>query len=205
VNALNAPQLNSISFPAAILQPPFFDANADAAVNYGAIGAVIGHELSHSFDDTGALFDAQGKLANWWTKEDGAKFQAAGQALAAQYNAYHPLPDMTVNGELTLGENIADVAGLSAAYDAYRLSLGGQPAPVLDGYTGDQRFFLGFGQAWRNKYREPLLRRLLLTDGHSPGEFRASTVRNLDAWYPAFDVKPGQALYLAPEQRVHVW
>lgn len=205
VNALNAPQLNSISFPAAILQPPFFDANADAAVNYAAIGAVIGHELSHSFDDTGALFDAQGKLANWWTKEDGAKFQAAGQALAAQYSAYHPLPDMTVNGELTLGENIADVAGLSAAYDAYKLSLGGKEAPVLDGYTGDQRFFLGFGQVWRNKYREPLLRRLLLTDGHSPGEFRASTVRNLDAWYPAFDVKPGQALYLAPEQRVHVW
>ncbi|WNG20215.1 M13 family metallopeptidase [Cystobacter fuscus] len=205
VNALNSPQQNSIIFPAAILQPPFFDAHADPAVNYGGIGSVIGHEIVHSFDDVGAQFDARGKLENWWTQEDAAKFKAAGQALVAQYNAYRPLPDVSVNGELTLGENIADVAGLAIAHDAYRLSLGGQPAPVLDGFSGEQRFFLGFGQVWRNKYREPTLRRLLLTDGHSPGEYRASTVRNQDAWYEAFGAKPGQTLYLTPEQRVRVW
>ncbi|MFY0580490.1 M13-type metalloendopeptidase [Cystobacter fuscus] len=205
VNALNSPQQNSIIFPAAILQPPFFDAHADPAVNYGGIGSVIGHEIVHSFDDVGAQFDARGKLENWWTQEDTAKFKAAGQALVAQYNAYRPLPDVSVNGELTLGENIADVAGLAIAHDAYRLSLGGQPAPVLEGFSGEQRFFLGFGQVWRNKYREPTLRRLLLTDGHSPGEYRASTVRNQDAWYEAFGATPGQALYLAPEQRVRVW
>ncbi|WNG38510.1 M13 family metallopeptidase [Archangium violaceum] len=205
VNALNSPQQNSIIFPAAILQPPFFDASADPAVNYGGIGSVIGHEIVHSFDDVGAQFDARGKLANWWTREDAEKFKAASQALVAQYGAYRPLPDLAVNGELTLGENIADVAGLAVAHDAYRLSLGGKPAPVLEGFSGDQRFFLGFGQVWRNKYREPLLRRLLLTDGHSLGEYRASTVRNLDAWYQAFSVTPGQALYLAPEQRVRIW
>ncbi|PTL75291.1 M13 family metallopeptidase [Vitiosangium sp. GDMCC 1.1324] len=205
VNALNSPQQNSIIFPAAILQPPFFDPNADPAVNYGGIGSVIGHEIVHGFDDVGAQFDARGKLANWWTKEDAAKFKAAGEALAAQYSAYRPLPDASVNGELTLGENIADVGGLSIAYDAYQLSLGGQQAPVIDGYSGDQRFFLGFGQVWRYKYREPTLRRLLLTDGHSPGEYRASTVRNVDAWYQAFGATAGQTLYLAPEQRVRVW
>ncbi|MCY1014193.1 M13 family metallopeptidase [Pyxidicoccus sp. MSG2] len=205
VNALNSPQQNSIIFPAAILQPPFFDANADPAVNYGGIGAVIGHEISHSFDDTGAKFDARGKLSNWWTKEDEARFQAAGKALTEQYNAYQPLPDLHVNGDLTLGENIADVAGMAVAYDAYKLSLGGKPAPVIDGFTGDQRFFLGFAQVWRNKYREPLLRRILLTDGHSPGEYRASTVRNNDAWYQAFDVQPGQKLFLTPDQRVRIW
>ncbi|WP_257456075.1 M13 family metallopeptidase [Archangium lipolyticum] len=205
VNALNSPQQNSIIFPAAILQPPFFDPNADPAVNYGGIGAVIGHEIIHSFDDLGAQFDARGKLANWWTKEDADKFKAAGQALAAQYSAYRPLPDVAVNGELTLGENIADVAGVAISYDAYRLSLGGRPAPVIDGFSGEQRFFLGFGQIWRNKYREPTLRRILLTDGHSPGEYRASTVRNLDPWYQAFGAAPGQTLYLAPEQRVRIW
>ncbi|WP_426751899.1 M13 family metallopeptidase [Myxococcus sp. Y35] len=205
VNALNSPQQNSIIFPAAILQPPFFDANADPAVNYGGIGAVIGHEIVHSFDDVGAKFDARGKLENWWTKADEAKFQAAGKALAAQYNAYRPLPDLSVNGELTLGENIADMAGVAVAYDAYQLSLGGKPAPVIDGFTGDQRFFLGFGQVWRTKFREPYLRRILMTDGHAPGPYRTATVRNIDAWYDAFDVKPGQALYLAPEQRVHIW
>jgi putative endopeptidase len=166
---------------------------------------VIGHEIVHSFDDIGAQFDARGKLANWWAPEDAAKFKAAGQALVAQYSAYRPLPDVPVNGELTLGENIADVAGVASAHDGYKLSLGGQPAPVLEGYTGEQRFFLGFAQVWRNKYREPLLRRILLTDGHSPGEYRALTVRNLDAWYEAFGVVPGQALYLAPEQRVRIW
>ncbi|MBZ4421304.1 M13 family metallopeptidase [Myxococcus sp. RHSTA-1-4] len=205
VNALNSPQQNSIIFPAAILQPPFFDANADPAINYGGIGTVIGHEIVHSFDDTGAQFDARGKLANWWTKEDEARFKAAGKALTEQYNAYKPLPDLAVNGDLTLGENIADVAGLAVAHDAYKLSLGDKPAPVIDGYTGDQRFFLGFAQVWRNKYREPMLRRILMTDGHSPGEYRASTVRNLDAWYQAFDVAPGQSLFLAPEQRVRIW
>ncbi len=205
VNALNSPQQNSIIFPAAILQPPFFDPNADPAVNYGGIGSVIGHEIIHSFDDVGAQFDARGKLANWWAPEDAAKFKTAGQALVAQYNAYRPLPDLAVNGELTLGENIADVAGLAVSYDGYLLSLGGQPAPVRDGFTGAQRFFLGFAQVWRNKYREPTLRRTLLTDGHAPSEYRATTVRNLDAWYEAFGVTPGQALYLAPEQRVRIW
>ncbi len=205
VNALNSPQQNSIIFPAAILQPPFFDPNADPAVNYGGIGSVIGHEIVHSFDDVGAQFDARGKLANWWTKEDAAKFKAVGQALAAQYSAYRPLPDLAVNGELTLGENIADIAGVAIALDGYRLSLGGKPAPVLEGFSGEQRFFLGYGQVWRNKYREPYLRRILMTDGHSPGEYRASTVRNIDAWYEAFGATPGQTLYLAPEQRVRIW
>ncbi|KFA93793.1 M13 family metallopeptidase [Archangium violaceum] len=205
VNALNSPQQNSIIFPAAILQPPFFDPNADPAVNYGGIGSVIGHEIVHSFDDVGAQFDARGKLANWWTKEDAEKFKAASQALVAQYNAYRPLPDLTVNGELTLGENIADIAGVAIALDGYRLSLGDKPAPVLEGFSGDQRFFLGFGQIWRNKYREPYLRRILMTDGHSPGEYRASTVRNIDAWYQSFGATPGQTLYLTPEQRVRIW
>ena len=205
VNALNSPQQNSIIFPAAILQPPFFDANADPAVNYGGIGSVIGHEIVHSFDDTGAQFDPRGKLANWWTKEDAERFKAAGQKLTEQYNAYKPLPDLAVNGDLTLGENIADVGGVSAAFDGYKLSLGGKPAPVLDGFSGEQRFFLGFAQVWRNKYREQALRSVLLTDGHAPGEYRASTVRNIDGWYQAFEVKPGQALFLAPEQRVRIW
>ena len=205
VNALNSPQQNSIIFPAAILQPPFFDPNADPAVNYAAIGSVIGHEIVHSFDDVGAQFDARGKLANWWTKEDAARFKAAGQALVAQYNAYRPLPDATVNGELTLGENIADLAGLAIAHDAWRVSLGGREAPVLDGFTGEQRFFLGFAQIWRRKYREPVLRRTLLTDGHAPSEFRVLTVRNLEDWYTTFGVTPGQTLYLPPEQRVRVW
>ncbi len=205
VNALNAPQQNSISFPAAILQPPFFDPDADPAVNYGGIGTVIGHEIVHSFDDVGAEFDARGKLSNWWTPQDAAKFKAAGQALAKQYSAYKPLPDAAVNGELTLGENIADVAGVAVSFDGYRASLGGRAAPTLEGFTGEQRFFLGFAQIWRTKYREPTLRRLLLTDGHSPGQYRAATVRNQDGWYEAFGVKPGQALYLAPEQRVRMW
>lgn len=205
VNALNVPLENRLLFPAAILQPPFFDANADDAVNYGAIGGVIGHEITHSFDSSGALFDAEGRLANWWTPADLAKFEAAGKALAAQFSAYKPFPDLAVNGELTLAENIADVAGLATAYDAYRLSQEGKPAQVLDGFTPDQRFFLGWAQAWRSKYREPALRNALLTDGHAPGEYRSATVRNLDAWYPAFDVKEGQQRFLAKDQRVAVW
>jgi putative endopeptidase len=205
VNALNMPMQNAISFPAAILEPSFFDPHADAAVNYGAIGSVIGHEISHGFDDTGALFDARGQIANWWTPEDMAHFKAAGAALAAQFDTYKPLPDLSVNGELTLGENIADLAGLAVAYDAYQRSLGGKPAPVIDGFTGDQRFFLGYAQENRSKYREALMRRVLVGDGHAPSEYRALTVRNLDAWYAAFGVKPTETLALPPEKRVTVW
>jgi len=205
VNALNVPLENRLIFPAAILQPPFFDPAADDAVNYGAIGAVIGHEISHSFDNTGALFDEHGALHDWWTAQDLKKFEAAGNALAAQFSAYKPFDDLAVNGKLTLGENIADVAGLATAHDAYVLSQQGKPAQVLEGFTPDQRFFLGFAQAWRGKYRDAALRNAVLTDVHAPGRFRAQTVRNLDAWYPAFEVKPSQQLYLAPEQRVKIW
>jgi putative endopeptidase len=205
VNALNLPLQNALNFPAAILQPPFFDPAATPALNYGAIGAVIGHEISHSFDDQGAAFDEQGKLADWWDKQDRAHFEAAGADLVAQYDAYEPFADLHVNGKLTLGENIADLAGLAAAYDAWVESLGHQPAPVVQGMTGEQQFFLAFAQTWRGKLREPALRQRLITDGHSPERYRAATVRNIDAWYSAFDVKPGQGLYLAPERRVHVW
>lgn len=205
VNALNAPLQNSISFPAAILQPPFFDPAADPAVNYGAIGGVIGHEITHGFDDIGAMFDARGNLANWWTPQDMAYFKTASAALVSQYDGYQPLPDLKLNGELTLGENIADLGGLAVALDAYHLSLAGAPAPVIDGYSADQRVFLGWAQNYRSKAREAALRRQVLTDAHSPGEYRADTVRNLDAWYAAFDVKPGERLYLAPEARVRIW
>ena len=205
VNALNVPLENRLIFPAAILQPPFFDPAADDAVNYGAIGAVIGHEISHSFDNTGALFDERGALNNWWTPEDLKQFEKAGDALVAQFNAYRPFEDLAVNGRLTLGENIADVAGLATAYDAYHLSQQGKPAQPIDGFSPDQRFFLGFAQAWRGKYREAALRNALLTNVHAPGNFRALTVRNLDAWYPAFDVQAGQKLFLTPEQRVKIW
>ena len=205
VNAVNLPLENRLLFPAAILQPPFFDPNADDAVNYGGIGSVIGHEISHSFDNSGALFDADGKLRNWWTPQDLKKFEAAGDALAAQFDAYAPFPDLHVNGELTLGENIADVAGLATAYDAYTLSRQGKPEQILEGFTPDQRFFLGWAQAWRSKAREPALRNSVLTNVHAPGQYRALTVRNLEAWYPAFGVKDGQKLYLAPDKRVKVW
>jgi putative endopeptidase len=205
VNALNVPLENRLIFPAAILQPPFFDAAADDAVNYGAIGGVIGHEITHSFDNSGALFDEKGRLANWWTKDDLARFEAAGAALAAQYDQYKPFPDLAVNGKLTLGENIADVAGLATAWDAYALSREGKPDETLEGFSPAQRFFLGWAQAWRSKAREPALRNSILTNVHAPGQYRALTVRNLDGWYPAFDVETGQALYLAPEQRVKVW
>jgi len=205
VNALFGPSQNAIFFPAAILEPTFFDPNADAAVNYGAIGGVIGHEVSHGFDDTGALFDENGNLKNWWTPQDMARFKAETKKLADQYSAYEPLPGLHINGEQVLGENIADVAGLATAYDAYRLSLKGATPPVIDGFTADQRFFLGWAQNYRAKYREAALRRVVVTDVHSPGPWRALTVRNLDAWYPAFEVKPGQKLYLAPAERVKVW
>jgi len=205
VNAVNLPVQNSLNFPAAILQRPFFDPKADAAYNYGGIGATIGHEISHSFDNNGALFDSTGRLRNWWTPADFAKFQEAGNALAAQFDQYEALPGLHVNGKLTLGENIADVAGLAAAYGAYKASLNGKEAPVIDGYTGDQRFFIAYAQSWASKMRDETLRQRVLTDGHAPGQFRALTVRNLDPWYSAFNVQPGQKQYLAPEKRVKVW
>ncbi|WP_374659481.1 M13 family metallopeptidase [Phenylobacterium sp.] len=205
VNALNLPMQNMIVFPAAILEPTFFDPNADPAVNYGAIGGVIGHEVGHGFDDTGALFDVKGDLKNWWTDADMAQFKARGKALADQYSAYEPLPGLHLNGEQVLGENIADLAGLAVAYDAYRMSLDGKEPPMLDGFTADQRFYFGWAQNYRAKFREASLRRNVLSGVHSPGEYRALTVRNQDPWYPAFDVKPGQELYLAPDQRVKIW
>jgi predicted metalloendopeptidase len=205
VNAVNLPAMNALNFPAAILQPPNFDPSRPSVMDYGAIGAVIGHEISHSFDDQGALFDASGRLANWWTKYDFAHFNASAAALVRQYDAYRPFPDLAVNGKLTVSENIADVAGLAAAYDAYRLSLSGKEAPAVQGLTGDQQFFLSFAQSWRTKFREPALRQRIVIDSHAPAEYRADTVRNLDAWYEAFSVKPGQALYLAPKDRVRVW
>ncbi|WKE65415.1 M13 family metallopeptidase [Gallaecimonas kandeliae] len=205
VNAVNLPVQNALNFPAGILQPPFFDPKADDAYNYGAVGAVIGHEISHSFDNNGAAFDSTGAMRNWWTKADFARFAKQGEALAGQFDSYQPFPDLHVNGKLTLGENIADVAGLAAAYDAYKASLNGKAAPVIDGFTGDQRFFIGFAQTWATKMRDQALRQRVATDGHAPGMYRALTVRNLDAWYKAFNVKPGDKLYLAPEQRVKVW
>ena len=205
VNAVNLPIQNALNFPAAILQPPFFDPEADAAVNYGDIGATIGHEISHSFDDQGALFDADGKFRNWWTPADFAHFRAAADQLAREFDGYEPFPDLHVNGTQTLSENIADVAGLAASFDAYRLSLHGKTPPKLQGLTGEQRFFLAYAQSWRRKAREAALRQQLLTDGHAPAEYRADTVRNLDPWYAAFDVKPGQKLYLSPAGRVRMW
>ncbi|MBA3898453.1 MAG: M13 family metallopeptidase [Sphingomonadaceae bacterium] len=205
VNAVNLPLQNALNFPAAILDAPYYDPKADAATNYGSIGATIGHEISHSFDNSGAEFDASGRMRNWWTKADFAHFKASGAALAVQYSAYEPFPGLHINGEQTLGENIADVAGLAAAYDAYHASLHGRPAPVIDGLTGDQRFFLAFAQSWRVKMREAAERVRIATDGHAPGEYRALTVRNLDGWYPAWKVTPGQKLYLAPKDRVKVW
>jgi putative endopeptidase len=205
VNAVNLPAMNALNFPAAILQPPYFDPKRPLAMDYGAIGAIIGHEVSHSFDNQGALFNSKGRLHNWWTQEDFKHFQASSEQLVAQYNEYRPFPDLAVNGQQTLGENIADVAGLAAAYDAFHRSLGGKPAAAVQGFTGDQQFFISFAQAWRTKAREPSMRNQILTDGHAPAQYRASTVRNLDAWYPAFGVKPGEALYLAPTGRVRVW
>jgi putative endopeptidase len=206
VNAYYTPFVNAIFFPAAILQPPFFDPNADDAVNYGGIGAVIGHEISHGFDDQGSKFDGTGALSNWWTDEDRKNFKARTDALVAQYNSYEPLPGMHVNGAFTLGENIADLAGISIAYKAYHISLAGKSAPELDGFTGDQRFFLSFGQIWRAKYRDGSLRAQVLSNEHSPGQFRADgATRNVDAWYDAFGVKQGEKYFLSPDQRVHLW
>ncbi|MBY8827222.1 M13 family metallopeptidase [Hephaestia mangrovi] len=194
-----------IVFPAAILQPPFFDPKADPAVNYGGIGAVIGHEMSHQFDDQGSKYDLHGKLETWWTPQDRQRFEALTDKLGKQYDAYEPLPGQHVNGKLTMGENIADLAGLNTAYDAYHASLGGKTAPVIDGFTGDQRFYLGWAQVWRQNVRDAARRQRLLTDPHSPNPQRAWIVRDMDPWYPAFDVKPGQKLYLTPDQRVKIW
>ncbi|HEY0413658.1 MAG TPA: M13-type metalloendopeptidase [Allosphingosinicella sp.] len=194
-----------IVFPAAILQPPFFDPKADPAVNYGGIGAVIGHEMSHHFDDQGAKYNREGRLADWWTPQDLKSFQSRLDALGAEYDAYEPLPGLHVQGKLTMGENVADLAGLTVAYDAWKHSLNGAQPRVIDGFTGDQRFYLGWAQVWRRNYREANLRQRLLTDPHSPSEQRSAVVRNLDPWYPAFGVQAGQKLYLAPNQRVRIW
>ena len=194
-----------IVFPAAILQPPFFDPNADPAVNYGGIGAVIGHELSHHFDDQGAKYDKSGRLSDWWTPDDVKAFQSRLDKLGAQFDAYEPLPGMHVQGKLTMGENVADLAGLTVAHDAYIASLNGQAPPVIDGVSADQRFYLGWAQVWRRNYREPNLRQRLLTDPHSPSKYRTAIVRNMDPWYSAFQVQPGQQLYLAPADRVRIW
>ena len=205
VNAYANFGMVEIVFPAAILQPPFFDPKADPAVNYGGIGAVIGHELSHHFDDQGSKFDAKGRLIDWWTPADVAAFKQRTGALVRQYDAYEPLPGLHVKGALTLGENVADLAGLSVAHDAYKASLKGRAAPVIDGFTGDQRFYLGWAQVWRRNYRDANLRNRLLTDPHSPSQQRAWVVRNLDPWYAAYQPKPGEKLYLTPEQRVRIW
>lgn len=205
VNAVNLPAMNALNFPAAILQPPDFDPTRPLAMDYGAIGAIIGHEICHSFDDTGALFDATGKLHNWWTNEDLAHFKKSAAALAAQFDGYQPFPDAHVNGKLTSAENIADVAGLNAAFDAYRTASGGKDAPTAQGLTGDQQFFVSFAQSWRFKAREAAARKRLLTDGHAPAQFRAATVRNVDGWYSAWDIKQGQKLFLAPAARVRVY
>ena len=205
INAYANFNMGEIVFPAAILQPPFFDPNADPAINYGGIGAVIGHEISHHFDDQGAKYDEYGRLADWWTPADVKAFEAATKALVAQYDTYEIFPGAKVKGDFTLGENVGDLAGLTVAYDAYRHSLGGRDAPLLDGTTGDQRFYLGWAQVWRRNYREANLRQRLITDPHSPSEQRVWVVRNLDPWYSAFSVQPGQTLYLAPEARVRIW
>jgi endothelin-converting enzyme/putative endopeptidase len=205
VNAVNLPLQNGLNFPAAILQPPFFDPLAPAAANYGAIGTIIGHEISHTFDTEGSAFDAKGRVRNWWTPADLTHFEASTAQLAAQYDTYKPFPDLSVNGKQTLGENIADVAGISAAYDGYQASLSGKTAPAQDGFSGDQQFFIAFAQNWGSKTREAALRHEVMTDPHAPAEYRAATVRNVDAWYAAFQVQPGEKLYLAPAGRVRIW
>lgn len=205
INAVNLPLQNALNFPAAILQPPFFDPKAPAAANYGAIGTVIGHEISHTFDSEGSAFDSKGRVRNWWTDADLEHFNAATAKLAAQYDTYKPFPDLSINGKQTLAENIADVAGVAASYDGYRASLGGKPGPEQQGFTADQQFFIAFAQDYGSKVRDAALRAQVMGDSHSPGQYRAATVRNIDAWYDAFKVKPGQKLYLAPADRVRIW
>jgi len=205
INAYSNPTMVEIVFPAAILQPPFFDPHADDAVNYGGIGAVIGHEMSHQFDDQGAKYDLHGNLVDWWTPSDAKNFQGRLDRYEAQINSYEPLPGLHVNGKLTMGENVADLAGLTVAHDAYITSLNGAPPPVIDGFTADQRFYLGWAQVWRCNDREAALRQQLLTNPHSPCRVRTDVVRNMDPWYSAFNVQPGQTLYLAPADRVRIW
>ncbi|MFM7590796.1 MAG: M13 family metallopeptidase, partial [Isosphaeraceae bacterium] len=208
VNAYYNPGLNEIVFPAAILQPPFFDLNADDAVNYGGIGAVIGHEIGHGFDDQGSKFDGDGNMNNWWTDQDRKEFEARAKMLIEQYNGFSPaqLPDQKVNGALTIGENIGDLGGLSIGYKAYVRSLGGKPSPVIDGLTGQQRLFIGWGQIWRTKYRDAEMLRRLTVDSHSPPEFRCNgVIRNLPEFYDAFGVKDGDKLWLPAAQRVRIW
>jgi putative endopeptidase len=205
VNAVNLPLNNGLNFPAAILQPPFFDPEAPAATNYGAIGSIIGHEISHTFDSEGAAFDSKGQVRNWWTDADMAHFNEVAGRLAAQYDTYKPFPDLSVNGRQTLNEDIADVAGLTAAYDGYHASLKGSVAPLVDGFTGDQQFFIAFGQNWASVTRDAALRQQVLTDPHAPARYRALTVRNNDGWYAAFGIKPTDKLYLAPKDRVQLW
>jgi len=206
VNAYFNPVGNEIVFPAAILQPPFFNMEADDAVNYGGIGAVIGHELSHGFDDQGAKYDGDGNLRNWWSDQDKAEFEKRSKQLSAQYSAFAPFADASVNGDLTLGENIGDLGGLTVAFRSYLLSLNGQESEVIDGFTGEQRVFVGWSQVWRRKYRDEALRNRLMTDPHSPGQYRAfGTPRNIEAFYKAFDIKEGDKMYLKPEDRVKIW
>jgi putative endopeptidase len=205
VNDYEDPILNEVAFPAAYLQAPFFDPNADPAVNYGAAG-LMAHELTHGFDDQGRQFDAQGRIADWWTADDTKTFNLRIKALGAQYDAYEVLPGVHVNGDLTMGENIADLGGLLIAYDAYHKALGGKPAPILDGLTGDQRFFLGWAQVWRYKIRDDAARQRIVSDPHAPAGARVTTpLQNIDAWYAAFNVEPGDKLYLAPTARVKIW
>jgi putative endopeptidase len=206
VNAYYTPVLNQIVFPAAILQPPFFDLAADEAINYGAIGAVIGHEIGHGVDDQGSKFDGDGNIRNWWTDADRAEFEARTDALVGQYDGYYPFPDLHVNGTFTLGENIGDLGGISIALKAYQASLQGQEAPVIGGFSGTQRVFIGFGRVWRSKIRDEALRTQIATDPHSPGVYRANgSVRNVPEWYSAFQVSEGDGLYLAPDERVKIW
>jgi predicted metalloendopeptidase len=206
VNAYYNPLANEIVFPAAILQPPFFNLAADDAVNYGGIGAVIGHEISHGFDDAGSQFDGLGNLRDWWTENDKIEFERRSQQLVSQYESFRPFSDANVNGKFTLGENIGDLGGLSVAYTAYQISLGGKPSPVIDGMTGEQRFFYGWAQVWRRKYREEELRKRLQTDPHSPSQYRCNgIVSNLDSFYEAFDIKPDAKMYIQPDRRVRIW
>ena len=206
VNAYYNPPMNEVVFPAAILQPPFFNMAADDAVNYGAIGAVIGHELTHGFDDQGRKTDGEGNLRDWWTKEDEEKFKMRSDVMVAQFNEFNPVDTMHVNGKLTLGENIADLGGLTISFYAYKMSLGNNEAPVIDGMTGDQRFFAGWAQVWRRKYRDEELRRRILTDPHSPSRYRVIGIMpNMPEYYAAFDVKEGDKLYYPENERVKIW
>jgi predicted metalloendopeptidase len=206
INAGYNPVRNDVTFPAAILQPPFFNMAADDAVNYGGIGAVIGHEMGHGFDDQGRQFDGTGTMRDWWTGKDAEEYTARTARLVAQFGAYEVLPGLKVNGELTLGENIGDLTGLVISYRAYKMSLGGKPAPVIDGLTGDQRFFMGWAQCWRSKAREDSLRQQVLSDVHAPAKVRANgPMGNIPEFYSAFGVKPGDTLYIEPAQRVKIW